>query len=102
MAGRKAQYTSAADKQRAYRERQKAQNVTLRNCPDCGGDSLFDVTNELPSIDFGGLMGGKTYICQSCFKGIAVVPNTAPRTFEIQVQLTPIGHDYAKQGQYRD
>jgi len=102
MAGRKKQYSSPADRQKAYRERQKPQIVTLRNCPACGSDALHDVTGELPSIDFGGLHGGKTYICMGCWKAISAIPNLAPKVFEVQVHITPIGQFYHRQGKHTD
>lgn len=102
MPGRKPKYDSPADKQRAYRARQKGQNVTLRNCPNCDSEQLCDMTGQFPTVDLGGSMGGKTYLCQRCGKWIAVIANLPPRTFDVHVQLTRIGQYYAKQERNTD
>lgn len=46
MAGRKANYVSAAERQKAYRER-KRNAPTVTKCPKCGGENVIPVGEDM-------------------------------------------------------
>jgi hypothetical protein len=91
MAGRKSKYSSAAERQAAYRAR-KSENVTpdvLRNCPSCGGE-LMDITDQKPNFDFMSfilMVDGRGYICKSCWKFTTVIAGGKPVTGDLMISL---------------
>lgn len=91
MPGRKSKYSSAAEKQAAYRAR-KNQNVTpdvLRNCPSCGGE-LMDITDQKPNFDFMSfilMLDGRGYMCKVCWKFTTVIAGGEPVTGELMISL---------------
>lgn len=93
MTGRPRKYDSAAARQKAYRERQKAQSqaVTLQNCPHCKHDQLIDVTSDIPIRAAIDVWCKSLYICKGCWKAIAVYPSGGCLVYVIKVSLTEFG-----------
>lgn len=89
MTGRKPKYSSAAEKQAAYRAR-KNQNVTpgvLRNCPHCQKEPTEITGMGLDLASISEAHGGRSYICTHCWHFTSVIPGHEPYTCQLYARV---------------
>lgn len=81
-------YASAAEKQKAYRDRKRNENAVTKQCPYCHSDAFFDVSGKASYFEMFETSnpGGRVYLCVGCNAYITIDEQNRPLMWYIIVR----------------
>lgn len=81
-------YASAAEKQKAYRDRKRNENAVTKQCPYCQSDAFFDVSGKVRFFRMLETSNpcGLVYLCVSCNAYITIDEQNRPFMWNIVIK----------------